>query len=50
MVLGSRDISDYLELYDCPVDLDVFTHIIFELDNNFIDEHRKSLDNKVKKK
>ena len=43
LTISANDINSYLQLYESPVDLDIFLSCIFMLDNEFIDEVRNNM-------
>ena len=49
LALSIADVNAYCELYEPPVERYVFNTVIFDLDNQFIDESRKRLESRVKK-
>jgi hypothetical protein len=38
LAISSGDINDYLAIHELPVSIDIFTEVIFTLDNEFLDE------------
>lgn len=48
LTISSTDINDYLQLYDLPVDIDIFLSAMFMLDNEYIDEVREKMRNPTK--
>ena len=46
LALGIADLNAYCELYDLPMDRYIFNAVIFELDNQFLDEAYKRMSNK----
>lgn len=50
LALNIADIEVYCDLYDVPVELDIFVDCIFAIDNDFLDESHKRMQQKIKKK
>lgn len=48
LTISTSEVSNYLQLYDLPIDIDVFLDVVFMLDNDFVDEVREDLKKKRK--
>ena len=49
LALGATDIGAYLELFDVPCELHIFTECVFALDNKHLDKAHKLLSRRAKK-
>lgn len=49
LALGAEDIKSYLELYELPCELHIFTECVFALDNKHLDKAHKLLSRRAKK-
>lgn len=49
LALGAEDIKSYLELYELPCELHIFTECVFALDNKYLDKAHKLLSRRAKK-
>lgn len=50
MPIEIKAIKDYLELYDCPIELHIFIDAILMIDNKYIDEAHEKIAKQSKKK
>lgn len=48
LTISASNINDYLQLYEPPVDLDIFLSCMFMLDNDYIDEVRETMKKSAK--
>ena len=49
LALGANDIGAYLELYEAPCEVHIFTECVFALDNKHLDKAHKLLSRRAKK-
>ena len=50
LTLGLSEIQAYCEQYELPVERHIFNAVIFELDNQFIDQSYKKIEAETKRK
>ena len=48
LCISTADINEYLNIYELPIELDIFVSAIFMIDNEYIDEVREKMKNPTK--